>query len=59
MLTPEFWGEAGIAMAIIAALFGVFAVGGIIADHVLPRIPALQHWMNSLDLFPGDNFEEE
>lgn len=33
----------------------VFTVAGLLADYVLPRIPALRRWVDGMDLFPGDN----
>lgn len=51
MFTPEFC----VGLGIVAVFFGILGVCGILADHVLPKIPALQRWMEHIDPFPGDS----
>ena len=37
------------ALVILTIGFGILAVGGVIADHVFPRIKFLERWFDELE----------
>lgn len=43
------------ALAILSGAFFLFAVGGFVADYILPRIPAVERF---LDTLPGCGRED-
>lgn len=47
--------EVVVYLAVFAAYLGILGIGGIIADYVLPHIPLLCRWIDSLPEKEDDN----
>lgn len=47
-MTPELIDEAVVDLALLTGFLLILAVGGLIADYVLPHIPFIQRWLDSL-----------
>ena len=44
-----------VALSVLAVYLFILGVGGIIADYVLPRIPPLRRWIDSLPEYEDDS----
>ena len=47
-----------ILLAEIGTLCGILAVGGLVADYILPHIPAVERFINSLPLMQDDEDQD-
>lgn len=54
-MTPELIDEGIVCLALLYGFLFVLGVGGILADYVLPRIPAFKRWMDSLPDWDDEN----
>lgn len=57
-MSQELLGSATIGLIYLTAYLALLCVGGIIADYVLPNIPAVQRWLDSLPPYE-DDYERE
>ena len=55
-MTPDLIGEALVDGLILSGFLVVLGIGAFIADHILPRIPFVQRYIDSL---PDWDDEEE
>lgn len=53
-MTPDMIEEAVVDMIILAGFLAVLGVGGVIADLVLPHIPFIQRYLDSLPDYEDD-----
>lgn len=53
-MTPEFMGEAVVALIILSVFLGVLGIGGLIADYIFPHIPFIQNYLDSLPDYEDD-----
>lgn len=47
-MTPDLIGEAVVDMMVLTAFMVVLGIDALIADHVFPRIPFIQRYLDSL-----------
>ena len=57
-MTPDFAGEAVAGLIILAGLFAVLSVGCLVADYVLPHIPAVQRFLDTLPEWDDEDDED-
>lgn len=55
-MTPDFIGEAAVCMAYYAGFMLILGVGGLVADYVLPHIPFIQRFLDTLPDWEDDEF---
>ena len=55
-MTPDLIGEALVDGLILSGFLVVLSIGAFIADHILPHIPLIQRYLDSL---PDWDDEEE
>lgn len=53
-MTPELIGEAIVDLMVLAGFLTVIGVGALIADYVLPHIPFMQRYLDSLPDYEDD-----
>ena len=53
-MRPELMDEAVVDLAIFAGFMFLLVVGGIIADYILPHIPPVRRWIDSLPEYEDD-----
>ena len=53
-MTPELIGEAIVDLMLLAGFLTVIGVGALIADYVLPHIPFMQRYLDSLPDYEDD-----
>jgi len=58
MISEEFITEAFFGMVFMAVFLGVLAIGGFIADYILPRIPFLKRYFDSLQGLDDEDDKE-
>lgn len=47
-------GDAAVGLAIVAGFLILLAIGCLVSDHILPRIPALKKWVDTLPQWDDD-----
>ena len=57
-MSQEVMGDAVLGLIYMTAYLSLLCVCGGIADYVLPRIPAVRRWLDSLPPYE-DDFESE
>ncbi len=59
-MSEDLIGEAIVDLGILAVFLLALGVGGLVADHVFPHIPFIQHYLDSLpDFEEEEDFDEQ
>ena len=53
-MSQEMLGDAMIILLYMTGYLMLLCIGGLIADYVLPHIPPLQRWLDSLPPYEDD-----
>ena len=54
----DFLGDVAIFLVIVGGFCGLLGIGGLIADYILPHIPAGQRYLDSLPDWDDEDDDE-
>ena len=54
----DFLGDVAIFLVIVGGFCGLLGIGGLIADYILPHIPAVQRYLDSLPDWDEEDDDE-
>ena len=58
-MSQELLGDTMIGLIYMTGYLAMLCVGGFISDYVLPHIPPLQRWLDSLPPYEDDYEDKE
>lgn len=57
-MTPDFMGDLVVGLVLMLGFLAILAVGGLVADYILPHIKPLERWLETLPLWEDDEGED-